>query len=49
MKEKIFEISQTHNANINYNPSNSPMAKKIHITPNNPKFTTQNPNIKFKI
>jgi len=51
MKEKIFKISYIHNANINYNPSNSPMAKKIPIIPNNPKFTTQNPNLnpKFEI
>jgi hypothetical protein len=49
MKEKIFNISYTHNANINYSLLNSPMAKKIPIIPNNPKSTTQNPNPKFKI
>jgi hypothetical protein len=49
MKEKIFKISYIYNANINYNPSNSPMAKKIPIIPNNPKFITENPNPKFKI
>jgi hypothetical protein len=49
MKEKKIKISYTHNVNINYNPLNSPMAKKIPIIPNYPKFTTQNPNPNFKI
>ncbi len=49
MKGKIFKISYIHNSNINNKPSNSPLAKKNPITPNNSKFTAQNPDPKFKI